>query len=314
MHANARLTERTRRELAEAVVAGLSPSAAAIRFGVSRTTVYRWVGRARTGQDGWWRDRSSRPGTSPNRIGAETAAQIVKIRLQWGISPVRIAPMVGVAASTVWRVLRDHGLNRQPPTPRQLQARYERDRCGDLIHIDTKRAGRIPPGGGRRVRGIEGYRTEARRRQHTGHVWFHAAIDDHSRLAYVEVLDSHRGEDTAGFLTRALTWYADHGITVRQVMTDNALEYVNSHHFHTALGTRQHLRTRPYRPQTNGKVERFFRTIKDEWLYAATYRSEPERQQALTRYLHYYNWHRPHTAINNQPPITRVTNLPEQHR
>lgn len=314
MHANARLTERTRRELAEAVVAGLSPSVAARRFGVSRTTVYRWVRRARTGEEGWWRDRSSRPHSCPGRIDDAVAAEIVAIRSRWGLAPVKIAPMVGVAPSTVWRVLRDAGLSRRPATPRQLQARYERDNCGDLLHIDTKRAGRIPPGGGRRVRGIEGYRTEDRIRQHTGHVWFHAAVDDHSRLAYVEVLDTKKAADTAAFLDRAVAWFADLGITIRQVMTDNALEYVNSRAFAAALGPIDHLTIRPYRPQTNGKVERFFRTIKDEWLYAATYRSEPERQQALTRYLHYYNWHRPHTAINNQPPITRVTNLPEQHR
>ena len=314
MHANARLTERCRQELAAAVEAGLAPTEAAARFGVSRTTVYRWVRRFRTGSDGWWRDRSSRPRFSPNRIPFETEAEIVALRQQWGISPIRIAGTVGVAGSTVWRALCRADLNRKPVTPRQLQARYERACCGDLIHIDTKRAGRIPDGGGRRVRGIEGYRTEQRRRTHTGHVWFHAAVDDHSRLAYVEVLDTETAPDTAGFLTRAIDWYAQHGIDVQQVMTDNAWAYTQSRQFTKALGGRSHITTRPYRPQTNGKVERFFRTLKDEWLYATAYRSELERRQALTRYLHYYNHHRPHTAITNQPPISRVTNLPKQHR
>ncbi len=315
MHANARLTYRCRRELAQAVLeGGMSPSEAARVFGVSRPTVYRWVRRAESGRDGWWVDRSSRPHRSPGLIDEVVEAEIVALRKQWGLSPVKLAPMVGVAPSTVWRALVRHGLNRVPATPRQLQARYERDRCGSLIHIDTKRAGRIPDGGGRRVRGIEGYRTEARRRQHTGHVWFHAAVDDHSRLAYVEVLDGRTGDDTAGFLGRALGWFADHGITITEVMTDNAFEYVNSKAFTDALGPITHTRIRPYRPQTNGKVERFFRTLKDEWLYATAYQSEPDRQAALTRYLHYYNHHRPHTAITNQPPITRVTNLPKQHR
>lgn len=314
MHRNARLTERCRRELAAAVETGMSVARAAATFGVSRTTVYRWVGRARSGEADWWQDRSSAPHVSPNRISAEIETQIIELRQAWGISPIRIAATVGVSSSTVWRVLVEAGLNRTPATPRQVQARYERDTCGDLVHIDTKRAGRIPDGGGRRVRGIAGYRTEARRRIHTGHVWFHAAVDDHSRLAYVEVLDGRTGDDTARFVDRALAWYADHGIDVRQVMTDNAFEYVHSTQFADALDGIDHLTTRPYRPQTNGKVERFFRTLKDEWLYAAAYRSEPERRQNLTRYLHYYNHHRPHTGINNQPPISRVTNLPEQHR
>lgn len=314
MHANARLTERCRQELAEAVLGGMSATHAARLFGVSRTTVHRWVRRARSGHEAWWVDRSSAPLCSPNRISAGLETEILRLRRRWGISPVKIAATVGVAASTVWRVLKAAGLNRTPPTPAQLQARYERPHCGDLVHIDTKRAGRIPEGGGRRVRGIEGYRTEARKRSHTGHVWFHAAVDDHSRLAYVEVLDSRNGADTAGFLTRAVTWFADHGISVRQVMTDNALEYVNSHAFRNALGRIEHIRIRPYRPQTNGKVERFFRTLKDEWLYATAYQSELDRRNNLTRYLHYYNHHRPHTAITNQPPITRVTNLPEPHR
>jgi transposase InsO family protein len=161
---------------------------------------------------------------------------------------------------------------------------------------------------------VEGYRTHARQKQHLGHVWFHAAVDDHSRLAYVEVLDGKTGDHTAGFITRATEWFSTRGITIRQVMTDNALEYVNSKTFTQALGPIEHIKTRKYRPQTNGKVERFFRTLKDEWLYATAYRSETQRRQALTDYLHYYNHHRPHTAINNQPPINRVNNLPDQHR
>lgn len=314
MHANARLTPVQRRELVEVVEGGVPPSVAAGMFRVSRTTVYQWLGRARSGVSDWCLDRSSRPWSNPNRVDADIETEIIRLRTTWGISPVRIAGTVGVSSSTVWRVLRDAGINRKPTTPAQYQARYERDECGDLIHVDTKRAGRIPDGGGWHVRGVEGYRTHARQKQHLGHVWFHAAIDDRSRLAYVEVLDGKTGDDTAGFITRAAQWFTTQGITIRQVMTDNALEYTNSAKFAQALGTIEHIKTRKYRPQTNGKVERFFRTLKDEWLYATAYRSETERRHALNNYLHYYNHHRPHTAINNQPPITRVNNLPDQHR
>jgi transposase InsO family protein len=314
MHANARLTPVQRRELVEVVEGGVPPSVAAGMFRVSRTTVYQWLSRARSGVSDWWLDRSSRPWSSPNQLDADIEAEIVRLRTTWGISPVRISGTVGVSSSTVWRVLRDAGINRKPTTPAQYQARYERDVCGDLIHVDTKRAGRIPDGGGWHVRGVEGYRTHARQKQHLGHVWFHAAIDDHSRLAYVEVLDGKTAEHTAGFITRAAEWFTTQGISIRQVMTDNALEYTNSAKFAQALGPIEHIKTRKYRPQTNGKVERFFRTLKDEWLYATAYRSETERREALNNYLHYYNHHRPHTAINNQPPINRVNNLPDQHR
>lgn len=314
MHANARLTERCRKELTDAIEAGMSVTKAAAQYGVSRTTVYRWWHRSRTQQPNWWKDRSSRPHHSPELIKPELEQHIISLRQQWGISPVRISGSVNAAPSTIWRALKRHGLNKKPPTPKQLQARYERDHCGSLIHVDTKRAGRIPDGGGRRVRGIEGYRTEQRKRTHTGHVWFHAAIDDHSRLAYVEVLDTRNGDATSAFMTRAIQWFKNHGIITEQVMTDNAMEYVNSKNFAQALGTATHITIRPYRPQTNGKVERYFRTLIDEWLYSTTYRSEQERQDALNRYLHYYNHHRPHTSLGNKPPITRVTNLPKQHR
>lgn len=314
MHANARLTERCRKELVDAIKNGLSVTQAANQYGVSRVTAYKWWNRSQNQQPRWWKDRSSQPHSSPGRISPELETEILRLRHTWGISPVRISGSVNAAPSTIWRALKRHGLNRKPPTPKQLQARYERDHCGSLIHVDTKRAGRIPDGGGRRVRGIEGYRTEDRRRTHTGHVWFHAAIDDHSRLGYVEVLDSRKADATTAFITRALTWFQTHNIEVEQVMTDNAMEYVQSKTFAQALGPATHLRTRNYRPQTNGKVERFFRTLKDEWLYATEYLSEQARQDALTQYIHYYNHHRPHTSIGNKPPITRVNNLPKQHR
>lgn len=315
MHANARLTPLTRIELVEMIESGVPVAEVARRFRVSRPTAYRWRNRARCGTGTqWWQDRSSCPLRSPGRIDPALEQRIVELRRQFGISPTRISPLVGIAASTIWRVLVDHRLNRKPPTPQQLQNRYERDYAGELIHIDIKRAGRIPDGGGRRVRGIEGYRTEDRKRQHTGHVYFHAAVDDHSRLAYVEVRDGQTAADTAAFLTNTIAWFDQLGIKIQQVMTDNAKAYVQAHAFDQALGDIEHITTRPYRPQTNGKVERWFRTLKDEYMYAVEFLSEPERRQHLDNYLHYYNWHRNHTSIGNKPPITRVNNLPEQHR
>lgn len=314
MHANARLTPRTRRELVAMIESGTPVSRAAETFGVSRQTAYRWLGRFRTGEPVWWNDRSSCPGSSPRRLDDEIVEQILELRQTWGIGPRLIGGHLGLGSSTVWRVLSRHGMGRHRPNPTQLVARYERSCPGDLIHIDTKQAGRIPDGGGRHVRGIEGYRTEARRQRKIGHVHFHAAVDDHTRLAYVEVLDTKTGPDAAGFTRRAIDWFASMGIEVKEVMTDNAWAYTNSTAFHTALGAARHITIRPYRPQTNGKVERFFRTLKDEYMYAVAFTSEHDRRQHLNNYLHYYNHHRLHTAIGTRPPISRVNNLPDQHR
>lgn len=313
MHANARLTPRTRRELVDLISNGTPVRVAADTFGVSRQTAYRWLRRSQHTTGPWWHDRSSRPHHCPHQLAPELEQQIIDIRTTWGIGPRLIGGLVGFGPSTVWRVLARHDLNRIRPSRPQLVARYERACAGDLIHIDTKRAGRIPVGGGRHVRGIEGYRTYARKQAKVGHVYFHAAVDDHTRLAYVEVLDSRTAPDVSGFTQRAVAWFAQRNITVKAVMTDNAMEY-RSQQFADTLGAIDHIRTRPYRPQTNGKVERFFRTLKDEYMYTVIFRSEPERRQHLDSYLHYYNHHRLHTSIGTKPPITRVTNLPDQHR
>lgn len=314
MHANARLTPRTRRELVAMIESGTPVARAARTFGVSRQTAYRWLRRSETQQSGWWHDRSSRPETSPRRLPDETVTQILELRRTWGIGPRLIGGHLGLGPSTVWRVLSRHGLGRHRPNQHQLVARYERSCPGDLVHIDTKQAGRIPDGGGRHVRGIEGYRTHNHKQRNIGHVHFHAAVDDHTRLAYVEVLDTKTGVDAAGFTRRAIDWFASLGIAVNEVMTDNALTYTNSSAFAEALGSVRHITIRPYRPQTNGKVERFFRTLKDEYMYAVAFDSEHDRRQHLDSYLHYYNYHRLHTAIGTRPPISRVTNVPDQHR
>jgi len=190
------------------------------------------------------------------------------------------------------------------PTGRIIR-RYERETPGELIHIDIKKLGRIPPGGGWRVRGIE-YKGH---KQALGYDFVHAAVDDHSRVAYAEVLGDERAETAIAFWQRADAWLRSIGITPRAVMTDNGSAY-RSYAFRDALRNLEHIRTRPYRPQTNGKVERFNRTLLDEWAYVRPYRSDGQRMRALARWLHLYNHHRCHTALGGSAPISRVNNLP----
>jgi transposase InsO family protein len=200
--------------------------------------------------------------------------------------------------------------------------RYERQRPGELVHVDVKKLGKIPDGGGHRVVGRQvgkSRQTTAQRargtghRQVTGYHFIHSAVDDNSRLAYSEILTDEKKETASGFWTRANAWFAARGITVERVLTDNGSRY-RSNAFATALGNNvKHKRTRPYRPQTNGKVERYHRTYADEWAYATAYASDSARNAAFQLWQHHYNHHRPHTALNGQPPISRVTNLPGQY-
>jgi transposase InsO family protein len=215
----------------------------------------------------------------------------------------------------VWRILARHGLNRlawlDRPTGRVIR-RYERSRPGELVHLDIKKVGQIPPGGGWRIRG-RGYTGEGQARRRVGFTYLHAAVDDHSRVAYVEALDNERGVTAVGFLERARVWFARHDITVDAVMTDHGSCYRSrlfADHCHQAGIA--HLLIAPRRPETNGKVERFNRTMADEFLYARVFRSEPERRRRLDTWVHTYNHHRHHTAIGG-PPITRANNLPAQY-
>jgi transposase InsO family protein len=221
-----------------------------------------------------------------------------------------------VPASTVYRVLRRHGLNRlavmDRPSGRVIR-RYERARPGELVHLDVKKLGRIPDGGGHRAHGRDSAQHRTRDRvPGPGHEYVHALVDDHSRLAYAEVLDDEQGETCAAFLTRAGVALAAHGVTIQRVLTDNAMAYRHSRAFQAAvaaLGATQRF-TRPYRPQTNGKVERFNRTLLAEWAYVQAYASNQQRRSALDGWLHAYNHHRAHTALGGQPPISRVNNGP----
>jgi transposase InsO family protein len=312
-HANALLTPRGRLLLARCVVEeGWSLRRAADRFQVSATTAARWAGRYREHGAAGMTDRSSRPRHSPRRTPTRTERRIIKVRVtrRWG--PARIGFLLGMHPSTVHRVLSRYGLARlawlDRATGRNVR-RYEHATPGDLVHVDVKKLGRIPDGGGWR---IHGRAARPNRKRGQGYTFLHTALDDHSRLAYSELLTDERKETAAAFWNRAHTYFASCGITVLRVLTDNGACY-RSRDFSAALGPVTHKRTRPYRPQTNGKVERFHRTLADEWAYAHAWDSDTARAAAYPEWLHRYNHHRGHTALGGRPPATRVTNLSGQY-
>jgi transposase InsO family protein len=312
-HANALLTPRGRLALARCVVEeGWPLRRAAERFQVSATTAARWAGRYRLLGPAGMRDRSSRPRRSPGRTPSRIERRIIKVRVvrRWG--PARIGFLLGLHPSTVHRVLSRYRLARlswlDRPTGRVVR-RYEHPAPGDLVHLDVKKLGRIPDGGGWRVHGRA---ARPSRHQGLGYVFVHTALDDHSRLVYSELLDDEGKDTAAAFWTRAHAYFTACGITVTRVLSDNGNCY-RSHAFRDALAGISHKRTRPYRPQTNGKVERFHRTLADEWAYATSYATDSERAQAYPHWLHRYNHHRGHTALGGQPPASRVTNLSGQN-
>jgi len=326
-HRNAPLSETGRLRLARCVVEeGWTLRRAAERFQVAVTTAARWAGRYRELGEAGMADRSSRPHHSPHRTPTRTERRIIKVRVvrRWG--PARIGYLLGLHPSTVHRVLTRYGLAKlrwlDRPTGRVIR-RMESARPGDLVHIDIKKLGKIPAGGGWRMLGrtvggrnsnvdkssgvFNKYRQPVR-----GYHFLHTAIDAHSRLAFSELLTDERKETAAAFWIRANTWFNQLGIKVRKVLTDNGSCY-RSYAFRDALGTIEHRRTRPYRPQTNGKVERFHRTLAEEWAYARLYTSDADRCDEFSRWLHTYNHHRGHTALGGQPPATRVPNLSGQY-
>ncbi|WP_405913514.1 IS481 family transposase [Streptomyces sp. NBC_00963] len=314
-HRNAPLTETGRLRVARCVVDdGWPLRRAAERFQVSPTTAQRWAGRYRQLGEAGLSDRSSRPHRSPRRTPTRTERRVIKVRLsrRWG--PARIAHLLGLVPSTVHRILVRFGLARLAHLDRatgRVIRRYERDRPGELVHVDIKKLGNIPNGGGHKTLGRPAGR---KTRSGTGYSYIHTAVDDHSRLAYSEILTDEKKETATGFWQRAHAYFASCGITVERVLTDNGACY-KSHLWHetlTAAGI-AHKRTRPYRPQTNGKVERLNRTLLDEWAYAKPYQSEQERRDAYPAWLHTYNHHRGHTALKGKPPATRVPNLTGQY-
>jgi transposase InsO family protein len=329
VHRNAPLTETGRLRLARCVVDdGWPLRRAAERFQVSHTTAARWAGRYRQSGAAGMADRSSRPHASPARTVQRTERRIVKLRFTGRLGPARIGFRLGVAPSTVHAVLRRYGCARLTHLDRASGVpvrRYERDRPGELVHVDVKKLGNIPDGGGWHVLGKargkhnhQAHRGPGGRTSYRspvlGYGYLHTALDDHSRLAYTEILPDERKETAATFLARAHAWYAAAGITIERVLSDNGSCY-RSGDWAAACAALNitHKRTRPYRPQTNGKVERFHRTLTDEWAYAVAYRSETDRRTALDPWLHTYNHHRGHTALKGRPPASRVTNLAGQN-
>lgn len=326
-HRNAPLSETGRLRLARCVVDdGWPLRRAAERFQVAVTTAARWARRYRELGPAGMVDRSSRPHHSPSKTPTRTERRIIKVRVlrRWG--PAQIGYLLGIHPSTVHRVLSRYRIARlrwlDRPTGRVIR-RINSLTPGELVHVDVKKLGKIPAGGGWRMLGRSRGARNAQADKSSGvlnkyhqpmrgYHFLHTAIDGHTRLVYSEMLADERKETAAAFWTRANAWFTESGITVRKVLTDNGSCY-RSHAFRDALGAIEHRRTRPYHPQTNGKVERFHRTLADEWAYARLYTSDAERCAEYPRWLHTYNHHRGHTALGGQPPASRVPNLSGQY-
>ena len=314
-HANARLTFHGRCLLVRRIRMDRRPVAhVAKEMGVSRQCAHRWV--ARFDAEGWngLHDRSSRPRSFPTRTPADVESGVVAARRQLRVGRDRIAEVTGVPARTVSRILARHGLPAiaalDPVTGVVIRAskatshRYERAAPGDLVHVDVKKLGRIPDGGGWRAHG----RSEKVRGRGIGFDYVHAVVDDHSRLAYAEVHPDEKGSTAAAVLLRAAAFFASHGIVIREVISDNAFAYRHSADFKdtvATLGARQ-LFIKPHCPWQNGKVERFNRTLQAEWAYRQPFTSNAERAAALNPWLHHYNNDRTHHGIGGKPPISRV--------
>ena len=317
LHANAALSLTQRRRMVLRVIEqGWTVKAAAAAAETSSRTCGKWVSRYRASSESGLLDHSSAPEHVANRTDEQRIQAIAALRRLRFTGP-EIAELLGMALSTVSGILQRIGMGRLGRLGLEPAERYQRERPGELIHIDVKKLGRIQGGAGKRVR--DGLRQhyqptytdrDGKRRHSVGWDYVHVAIDDATRLAYAEVLPDEKAGTAIAFLGRALSFYARHGITVERVMTDNGSAYRSAIHALAcrALGVR-HLRTRAYRPQTNGKAERFIRTMLGGWAYGAIYGSSRERTAALDGWLFTYNHHRRHRSIGRQPPITRLNNL-----
>ena len=285
-------------------LAGQSPQAAAAACGASRATGYRLWARY---QEGGWAalaDRPPVPRRQPRRLSRELEQRILAAREYAKAGPVIVGAQLGLPASTVWKVLHRYGVSRLRQPAREPSQRYERDRPGELLHVDIKRLGRFWTVG-KRIHG-----DGLHRNRHAGWQYLHLAIDDHSRLAYAELLRSESPADCVAFLRRAVAWYAEHGITIERVLSDNGNGY-RSFAWRDActelnIGRRY---TRPRRPQTNGKAEALVKTLLREWAYRFAYPTSSHRARALPGYIRWYNQHRPHSSIGGRPPISRVHNV-----
>ena len=327
-HANAALTPRSRLRVARLIVDhGWPVARAAERYDVSWKTAHKWAARYAVEGSAGMVDRSSRPHRQPTRTPAPVVRKIVHLRWKQRLGPVQIGDRLDMPASTVHAVLVRCRINRLTHLDRatgQRIRRYEHDHPGDLLHVDVKKLGNVPDGGGWRFVGKQqGEKNRAAtankpRNKHynpmIGTAYVHTVIDDHSRVAYAEIHDDERKETAALVLAHAVAWFAERGVTVTRVLSDNGSCYRSRLWAETCLQLGiTHKRTRPYRPQTNGKIERFHRTLAEGWAFKKFYSSETVRRAALPAWLHEYNHHRPHTAIGGSPPITRLDNLAGHH-
>jgi transposase InsO family protein len=320
-HRNARLTFHGRCLLVQRVREQGQPVAhVAKAMGVSRQCAHRWLDRFDTEGEAGLHDRSSRPHSTPTRTAPEVEAVVVAARLEHRRGPDWLGPELGVPARTVSRILRRHGLPRlaecDPLTGQVIRAskttavRYERDRPGELVHMDVKKIGRIPNGGGWRAHGRAAGSTARDRKTKIGYDYVHSLVDDHSRLAYSEILADERADTVAAFYQRAAAYFADHGIEhIERLMTDNAFSYRHGRRLRELLAAdhTQHLFIKPHCPWQNGKVERFNRTLQTEWAYRQVFTTNDERATALAPWLNYYNHRRRHSALEGLPPTSRLS-------
>jgi transposase InsO family protein len=318
LHANARTNEYGRRLAVERYLAGHKVKDVAVQLGISRTTVYKWISRYAAEGAAGLADRSSRPRTSPRQTPLSVELQVLLKRMELHVGPVQLAAELALPAATIGAVLRRWAVPHLAEVDRitgellrsrATEHRYEHPRPGDLLHVDVKKLGRIPDGGGWRLDGANTPDHQRNKHVRTGFDYVHVAIDDHSRVAYAEVLPDERGTTCAGFLHRATQWFRDtHDVTVRRVLTDNAKSYRIAADWAAVCGALQIKRRfiKPGCPWTNGKAERFNRTLLTEWAYAQPWHSTDQRTAAFDDFLHRYNTRRGHTAAAGRPPISRL--------
>lgn len=303
-----RYSLESRCRIVQLIVAGSSPQAAAAACGASRATGYRLWRRYREG--GWaaLADRPSTPKRQPRRCSRELEQRILAARAYAKAGPLIVAGQLGLPASTVWKVLRRYGVSRLRLPAREPVRRYERSRPGELLHVDIKKLGRFWTIG-KRI-----YGDGLQRNRRAGWQYLHLAIDDHSRLAYCELLPGERPADCVAFLRRAVAWYAERDVTIERVLSDNGNGYRSFawRDICAELGIQRRY-TRPRRPQTNGKAEALVKTLLREWAYRFAYPSSVHRARALPGYLRWYNQHRPHSSIGGRPPISRISQVRGSH-
>jgi transposase InsO family protein len=303
-----RYSWEARCRLVSLVLSGLSPQAASMACGMSRSTAYRLLRRYQ--QDGWeaLRDRPPIAKHHPHRLSPEAEEQIVLLRRQTGWGPRALSAALGRPASTIWRVLRRYDCSRVQRQPRPPANRYEYAAVGELVHLDIKKLGRFWQVGKRVLNdGLQ-------RSRHAGWTYAHVAIDDHSRLAQVELRPSEQASDCIAFTASVIAAYAERGTPIQRILTDNGSGY-RSHAFQDLLTQHgiRHIRTQPYRPRTNGKAEAFIRILQREWAYAYIYPTSTHRARALPGWLRWYNNHRPHGGINGHPPLSRVSHAAKSY-